>query len=1269
MIDSNYEKNDLRITIDVEILAPCSAVSVKDDQLRDDSVPQHCARRVANLRSPAKSSLYEPRSVETMNERLYCSRMRKNFAITFLVLASVVLVHGPAMPAGASGATTGYEWSATSVVGRYRWSVVDTSADGSVAIAGYDLSKGKIRISRDSGATWAELAASPSASWNDVAMSNDGSTMVLAGSDLPNGSVWVSTDGGETFTRTLAAESVEYRHLAISGDGSRVLVASDGGVLLSTNHGTTFSPVEALTSLTNCDVAMTADGTTMFVAPLDGEIQRSVDGGETWSTLANAGRRIWTTFDVSADGETLFGVMAYGTKGVRMSKDGGETWSEPASVAEKFGTQYAWGDLSSDGTVLIAATYGEAPVISEDGGATWEIGGAKSGWTGFAVSGNGSRIYGVAENVGVRVRVPVAAPTVSGISGTLAAFGGSNINISGTNFVNVTSVTVAGVEETFTVNSRTSINVTPGPIAGATAVITVTTKSGSASTTAAVTTPGITNVSPNEGPATGGVTGGGTFTDVNGSFAGLTVTSAKIGDTPAVINFVTNSYVRITVPPGTSGTFDVILETAEAGQLRKSQAFTYYTLPAPAIETVTPSSVSWKGGDTLTLTGPGLGDAKAVSIAGKQAAIVERSGRSQIKVTAPAALVGAQDVTITNAVGTRTIAKAALYAWKKLNAMANWVGVGSQDDDGAFNGRTYRILAIATLPNGDVIVGGDFRNAAGIPEADYIARWDGSKWSALGSDGNGDGALNGGVFDVDIEDDGSIVAVGNFQLSDSTRGIGRFSSGTWSGVAGGLDGNARTVGHASDGDLYVGGQFVNVGGIPEADYLVRWDKQTNAWQALGSNGSGDGAFSSLVRALAVTGDGVVVGGHFTNAAGIATADHIARWNGSSWAALGSNGSGDGYIPQNFVTTSIDVATIEGHEAVLAGTCYNGGGDGAAQVFSSGQWTSVKSVELTSCVRDARLLPDGRMVIVGWFAEKTTDSESSSALVGSDALGWESLGDGLGSIDTIHIDRSRNRMFIGAQSSNLNNDQTADFLAMSSTGFLDRTSITVNDPGKISVTSKGGSTVTLTGTGFGSTTNVTIGDTPIQTVTVASPTQLTFTIPSGLAASSTLNVYNHRNLVAFANAIVVDDSVAPPPTTAGTAPKVAPPSSRQISQLPSENLANVPESLSPGSVLSVAVGGFTPGAWVYAYVASRPKLVGTGQADSTGKVKLKVAIPNLTGRHSLVLYDPVNGVLKRQAITISRTTLPKTGGSLGLIPIAVFLALIGLMIDLTKRRAR
>ena len=100
----------------------------------------------------------------------------------------------------------------------------------------------------------------------------------------------------------------------------------------------------------------------------------------------------------------------------------------------------------------------------------------------------------------------------------------------------------------------------------------------------------------------------------------------------------------------------------------------------------------------------------------------------------------------------------------------------------------------------------------------------------------------------------------------------------------------------SGSNLYIAGTFINVGGIPEADYIARWD---GSWHALGGSG-GTGALNATVNALTISGSDLFVGGFFTNAAGINEADWIAKWNGSFWSALGSNFSGDGAL-NNAVT--------------------------------------------------------------------------------------------------------------------------------------------------------------------------------------------------------------------------------------------------------------------------------------------------------------------------------------------------------------------------------
>jgi hypothetical protein len=84
------------------------------------------------------------------------------------------------------------------------------------------------------------------------------------------------------------------------------------------------------------------------------------------------------------------------------------------------------------------------------------------------------------------------------------------------------------------------------------------------------------------------------------------------------------------------------------------------------------------------------------------------------------------------------------------------------------------------------------------------------------------------------------------------------------------------------GNLYIGGNFTSVGGVP-ANNIAKWNGSN--WSALGSGvsyGSGD----PIVYALAVAGSDLYVGGIFTSA-GSTSAFCLAKWNGSTWSTLGA----------------------------------------------------------------------------------------------------------------------------------------------------------------------------------------------------------------------------------------------------------------------------------------------------------------------------------------------------------------------------------------------
>jgi hypothetical protein len=130
--------------------------------------------------------------------------------------------------------------------------------------------------------------------------------------------------------------------------------------------------------------------------------------------------------------------------------------------------------------------------------------------------------------------------------------------------------------------------------------------------------------------------------------------------------------------------------------------------------------------------------------------------------------------------------------------------------------------------------------------------------------------------------------------------------------------------------VYVGSDANDIAGILQADHVARWSG--SAWSAVGADsGGGNGWFPTITSINALTSDGanLFVTGSFQNANGDARADNVAFFDGTAWHPVGSNGAGDG----PWIGTGHALALVD-RQLYAAGSFTTAGGDQHARSAAS-----------------------------------------------------------------------------------------------------------------------------------------------------------------------------------------------------------------------------------------------------------------------------------------------------------------------------------------------
>ncbi len=232
------------------------------------------------------------------------------------------------------------------------------------------------------------------------------------------------------------------------------------------------------------------------------------------------------------------------------------------------------------------------------------------------------------------------------------------------------------------------------------------------------------------------------------------------------------------------------------------------------------------------------------------------------------------------------------------------------------NSTVFAFALDITYQYGYLYVGGNFTSAGGMA-ANHIATYDSGNDGPWITDVDFSPGVDGDVRSIVVS--GSNVYIGGEFANSGTTSlscIASFNTGTieWSPLGNGMSGTGKAV-YAislSGSNIYAGGVFDHAGGV-SANNIAKWNG--SSWSALG-NGITYSEDTPVVDAIAVHNNYVYTSGWF-NEAGIISTSNIARWDGISWSALGSGVNSEALsviISGNDIYTGGSFTEAEGNSA-------------------------------------------------------------------------------------------------------------------------------------------------------------------------------------------------------------------------------------------------------------------------------------------------------------------------------------------------------------------
>jgi ligand-binding sensor domain-containing protein len=302
-----------------------------------------------------------------------------------------------------------------------QWVSTNGPYDGvitSFAVVGTNLfagtSNGNVFLSKDEGASWAELDTGLTGSYvYCLAVSGEN---LFAGTDSgvfhskTSGTIWSSANSGLTSGNIYA--------LAVSSpcsetDPTYLFAGTDSGVFLSTNNGTSWTAVNNGLSYLSA-IALAVSNHNLVAGTSGGGLFLSTTNGANWIPSTMHGSVV--VHSLATNENNVFAGISWSLPfvssyaGVFLSTDGGANWTNRFAYGGIEGGGLIVSDFAASGTTLFAATiwssFGnptyQGVYLSTDSGRSWS--GVNTGLVDssvFALAVNGNSLFAGTSEAGV----------------------------------------------------------------------------------------------------------------------------------------------------------------------------------------------------------------------------------------------------------------------------------------------------------------------------------------------------------------------------------------------------------------------------------------------------------------------------------------------------------------------------------------------------------------------------------------------------------------------------------------------------------------------------------------------------------------------------------------------------------------------------------------------------------------------------------------------------------------------------------------------------